>query len=377
MSVAKLANQMFGRQRKSRDAARPILPFQGIHEYLSREINRAAYLSGDLRNTQESEEARQGQRSKLPTVNLQEIFGLQRITDIVQIMNPAAEYSKAYLRLERVEAIGETPDNTIVWPVSIGLSNYVRGATATKILLENMHSARLGTMIYPIPANSASRATVLFREWQTQAYQDDQGPAYQFVGYIGTENYPYREMARWFQSAMNNIQERNTYLDRRGYSGTWMATKPIERIETLTMQMTANEAVVPLGQLYAQCISTTIGAAGRTITVQPSATYVSFDDPATVFISGFRTDDPRDDALCGTINRLEGWEGQDLGGGVIQLLDYTTSMNMVPYTRIDLTTYTFFGTPVLTDTTMMFGPNNVACDLELTIRLPQSRVFSF
>lgn len=398
MAVARLADQMLG-TRITRNGRAPreksTMPGWNSRDYFGREIRRGTYLAGDLANTQEAEEESGGYRGSggyaadmpglnetLP-VNIRNLCDAAHMEDIAQVLHPEAQFSKAYLRLERCEAVG-TEGPKIIWDVSIGLANYVRGAVATKILLENMHSIRVGTMIYPVFPDITYRfgAALLFDEWRTQAYQDDRGPTYQVRGYMSQYNdFAYRGITRWFPSTRNNIQEHNEYLDRHGYSGTWMATKPIERIDRISMQMFTSVvtplASIPLAQLYAQITATTIGAGGMTVTVEMGPDYLYIRDSFVAVVSGFRTDSPADDAKCAVINRLEGWEAMDDMTGVLTLKDFTVSMNLQPYTRVALGSMVFVGTPVLTDAQVMFMPFNTACDLELTVRLEKPRVFSF
>lgn len=374
--LSKLADQMLGTRISGPRSIAQNKPRPAIHEYLSNEIHRGTRLGGDLYNTQELEESEYTDQTydnvsygTGSIVGLRELCDATSLSDLVQIVHPEAQYSKAYLRLERCEAFEEQSPR-ITWNISIGLSNYVRGAAATKILLENMHSMRIGTMIFPL-GHDGTMASILFDEWKTQAYQDDRGPTFQTRGYLSQGNvFDYRHVARWFQSASNNIQEHNEYLDRRGYSGTWMPTKPIERIDKLSIQLFAHEQIpVPLRQMMARISATTIGAGGSTITIITGPDYDTCNDPFICQISGFRTTSAADNATCGVINRISGWHSADDGTGLFTLKDFTTSMVLRPYTRIDLGAITFVGVPVLDDTQVLIMPHNVAVDLELTVRL--------
>lgn len=300
-----------------------------------------------------------------------------QLSDITAILNPDAMISKAYLHLERIDSIDDQNDQ-LVWSVSIGLSNYIKQRAASKIIIENIQDIRIGTMVYPVPSTRFGfpnyTNNILIEQLKTQAYQNNSGPTYNFIGRLSQfDGYSYRGISRWYDSAKNTILEHNRYFDRHGYSGSWVLNNQLQYLDQIAITLGTNiEKRIPMRQMHGQITATTIGAGGQTITYTTTTSYASVVDPFIAYIRGFRTDNIADDSLCGIINRTEGWNAIFVDVGQLRLSDFITSENYL--SPFIVNQVIFQGTPVLTDATVDLEIFNVTIDLELSIKIPDRQI---
>lgn len=355
---------------------KPVVGKMNVREYLNDEIYRDSHLMNDVYGTNISTSAISPNSYR--GVDVQQIGPFQDIRSFATFLNPETSFTKAYLRLERLNATSESEDHkTITWDVSLGLNSFIEAATATKILVENIKSIRAAAFIGPFTNEALSQDKyALIPEFQYLAAQSVENIKFQFSGRNTYATQPYgRSIVEWYETARNNIQEHNQYLDRRGYSGTYYLPKSIDRLDKLSLQLIDSDLekkVFP--QMICPIQSTTIGSGGQTINIVTGSNFVPIlpfgTNPNTtvIYINNIKTDAPSDISALQIINRKEGWQAI-ASSPVLDVRDFDNQQTISTGNKIDLRNVVLVGTLDLSSAYVVIDTWNTVLELELTIQI--------